>query len=60
MPSKLPQFTIRAPKETLYKIGIIAKKENRSTNQEIINLIENKINAYESINGKIEIDSEEK
>lgn len=56
MASKLPQFVIRAEKETLDKIKYIAEENKRSATQEIVYMIEQRIKSYESINGKIQID----
>lgn len=57
MPSKLPQFVIRADKETIEKISYIAKENERSANQEIVHMIKQRIKAYESMNGEIKIES---
>lgn len=56
MPSKKPQFVIRAEQEILDKIAYIARENERSTTQEIVYMIKQKINAYEAINGEIKID----
>lgn len=56
MPSKKPQFVIRTEKETIEKITHIAKTEDRSTTQEIVHLIKQRIAAYESIHGEIKIE----
>lgn len=56
MTSKLPQFVIRTDKETLEKIKYIADENQRSTTQEIVYMIKQKIKAYESIHGEIKID----
>lgn len=56
MPSKKPQFNIRADKELFDKITYIAKENERSANQEIVYLIKQRINAYESINGEIKLE----
>lgn len=56
MTSKLPQFVIRTDKETLDKIKYIAEENGRSTTQEIVYMIKQKIKAYESINGEIKVD----
>ena len=56
MPSKKPQFIVRTEKETLDKIAYIAEKNERSTNQEIVYMIKQKINAYEAMNGEIKLD----
>lgn len=56
MASKLPQFVIRAEKETLDKIKYIAEENERSATQEIVYMIKQRIKAYESIHGEIKID----
>ena len=56
MPSKKPQFNIRADKEIFEKISYIAKQNERSATQEIVYLIKKRIEAYESLNGPIPID----
>lgn len=53
MPSKKPQFVIRAEKELFDKIAYIAEENERSTNQEIVHMLKQKINAYEAIHGEI-------
>lgn len=57
MPSKKPQFVIRADKkETFEKMAHIAKENNRSTSQEIVHIIENIIKKYEAEHGEIIIE----
>ena len=56
MPSKKPQFVIRTEKDILEKIGYIAAENERSTTQEIVYLIKNKIREYESEHGEIILD----
>ena len=56
MPSKKPQFIIRTDKEILDKISYIANENERSTNQEIVHMIKQRINSYESIHGEIKLD----
>lgn len=56
MPSKLPQFTIRADKNLLDKLAYIAKKNERSASKEAIYLIKKRIEEYESEHGEIIID----
>lgn len=55
MTSKLPQFVIRTDKETLDKIKYIAEENERSTTQEIVYMIKQRIKAYESIHGEIQV-----
>ena len=55
MPSKKPQFVIRAEKEVFEKIAYIAKDHERTTTQEIVYLIKQAIKAYEKEHGEIEI-----
>lgn len=56
MTSNLPQFVIRTDKETLDKIKYIAEENERSTTQEIVYMIKQRIKAYESINGEIKLE----
>ena len=53
MPSNKPQFILRGDKETLEKLKYIAEKNKRSANQEIMLMIEEKINTYEKEYGEI-------
>lgn len=53
MPSKKPQFVIRTEKEILEKISHIANENERSTTQEIVYLIKNRIKEYEAEHGEI-------
>ncbi len=59
MPSKKPQFVIRAEQETIDKIAYISKQNERSTTQEIVYLMKKRINEYEKENGTIEIQKAE-
>ena len=56
MPSKKPQFVIRADQEVFDKIGYIARENERNTTQEIVYLIKQRIKQYESIHGEIKLD----
>ena len=47
MPSDLPRLTVRMEKE------LLAKKETRSTNQQIIYILKKYIEQYEQENGHI-------
>lgn len=53
MPSDLPRLTVRMEQELIDKINVIAKKENRSTNQQITYIIKKYIEQYEQKNGRI-------
>lgn len=53
MPSNLPRFTIRAEQEIIDKITYIAEENDRSTTQQIVNLIKKEIRDYEEKNGTI-------
>ena len=55
MPSKKPQFNIRADKEILEKIAYIAEQNERSATQEIVYMIKKRIEAYEAQNGEIDL-----
>ncbi len=54
MPSKLPVFNIRIDETTKTKISIIAKKNGRSTNKEIEQLIKKRIQEYEAEHSEIQ------
>ena len=53
MPSDLPRLTVRTEQEIIDKMNIIAKKENRSTNQQINHVLKKYIEQYEKENGRI-------
>lgn len=53
MPSDLPRLTVRMDQEFIDKINKIAKRENRSTNQQITYIIKKYIEQYEQENGRI-------
>ncbi len=53
MPSDLPRLTVRTEQEIIDKMNIIAKKENRSTNQQINHVLKKYIEQYEQENGRI-------
>ena len=55
MPSKKPQFVIRTDQEVIDKISYIAKENERSTTQEIVFLIKQRIKEYEKNNGNITV-----
>ena len=59
MPSKKPQFVIRADREVFDKISYIAKENERSATQEIEYMIKQKIAAYEAMYGEIKIEEKE-
>ena len=56
MPSKKPQFVIRADQEVLKKIAYIAQENERSSTQEIVYLIKQRIKSYEAEHGEIQLD----
>lgn len=56
MPSKLPQFALRIPKETMYKLQYIAEYSGRSANKEIEQLILAHIEKWEREHGPITFD----
>ena len=58
MPSIKPRFTIRTEQEILDKIGYIAEKNERTTTQEIVFLIKQRIAQYESKHGSIQLPEE--
>lgn len=59
MPSKKPQFVIRADQRIIDKIKYIAEQNERSATQEIVYLIKKEIEAYEKERGKIIIEQDE-
>lgn len=56
MPSNLPRYTLRMPKEYLQKIRYIAEENGRSANKEIELMIKQRIKEYEQKNGLINLD----
>lgn len=53
MPSDLPRLTVRMEKELIDKVNILAKKESRSTNQQIIYILKKYLEQYEQENGRV-------
>jgi hypothetical protein len=58
MPSKKPQFVIRADKEIFNKIGYIASENERSGTQEIVYLLKEHISKYEAKHGKLIVEED--
>ena len=56
MPSNLPRYTLRMPKEYLQKIRYIAEENGRSANKEIELMVKQRIKEYEQKNGPIILD----
>lgn len=56
MPSKLPHYALRIPKETMDKLKYIAEYNGRSANKEIEQLILRHIREWEAIQGPISLD----
>ena len=56
MPSKLPHYALRIPKETMDKLKYIAEYNGRSANKEIEQLILQHIRQWEKTNGPIIFD----
>ena len=56
MPSDLPRYTLRMPKEYLQKIRYIAEENGRSANKEIELMVKQRIKEYEQKNGPINLD----
>ena len=54
MASNKPQFILRGERETLDKMKYIAEQNKRSMNQEIMYMIEKKIESYEAQHGEID------
>ena len=55
MPSDLPRYTLRIPKEYLEKIRYIAAENGRSANKEIELMIKRRIELYEKEHGSINL-----
>ncbi|MCL2546875.1 MAG: Arc family DNA-binding protein [Oscillospiraceae bacterium] len=53
MPSKLPHYALRIPKQTMDKLKYIAEYHGRSANKEIEQLILKHIADFEEENGTI-------
>lgn len=53
--AKIKSLSIRIDEDMLNKLHIVADYEGRSANSEILILIRNAIEQYESKNGKIEL-----
>lgn len=53
MPSNLPRLTVRMEQELIDKINEIAKKENRSANQQVTYIMKKYIEQYEKEYGRI-------
>lgn len=56
MPSKLPHYALRIPKETMDKLKYIAEYNGRSANKEIEQLILKHIREWENKQGPISFD----
>lgn len=56
MPSKLPQYALRIPRETMDKLKYIADRSGRSANKEIEQLILQHIQRWEKTQGPILFD----
>ena len=56
MKDNLPRYTLRIPQILLDKLGFIAEYEGRTKNKEIEQLIKRRVEEFEKIHGKIEID----
>ena len=50
------RYTLRIPQILLDKVGFIAEYEGRTKNKEIEQLIKRRIEEFEEIHGRIEID----
>lgn len=55
MPSKLPQYVLRIPRETMDKLKYIANRSGRSANKEIEQLILHHIENWEKLHGPISL-----
>lgn len=54
MGSNLPRLTVRMNQELIDKINKIAENEKRSTNQQIVYVLEKYIDQYEREHGKLD------
>jgi len=50
----IKKFTLRLDKETMYKLRIVARRENRSINGQINYWMEEYVSTFEKEYGKIE------
>lgn len=55
MPSLIPMRGLRMEDELYLKLKHIAKKENRSYNQEAVYILKNFVENYEKNNGSIDV-----
>lgn len=58
MPSNIPMRGLRMPDELYLKLKEIAKRENRSYNQEAVYILQKFVSAYEEQNGIIHVDTD--
>lgn len=59
MPSNIPMRGLRMPDELYLKLKEIAKRENRSYNQEAVFVLQNFVTDYENEHGIIEVNVDE-
>lgn len=59
MPSNLPKIVARTDQTTIDKFKYIAKKEERTVSQQMIYLVKQAIQKYESEKGEIPIEKSE-
>jgi predicted DNA-binding protein len=59
MPSNVPMRGLRMPDELYLKLQQIAKKENRSYNQEAVFILQKFIENYESVHGLITVSTDD-
>lgn len=59
MPSKVPLRGLRMSDDLYLKLRYIAKKENRSYNQEAVYILQRFVEEYESKHGTISVDTDE-
>ena len=59
MPSNLPMRGLRMTDELYLKLKYIAKKDNRSYNQEAVHILQKFVDDYEDRHGRIEISTDE-
>lgn len=59
MPSAIPMRGLRMPDELYLKLKYIAKKDNRSYNQEAVHILSQFVEHYEKENGVISVNSDD-
>lgn len=58
MPSKTPARGLRMQDELYLKLKAIAEREDRSYNQQAVNILKKYVEDYEKQNGEIDVDTD--